>query len=83
MTYKHPSRNKIMSEDFFFIESSCVVSRAGTGTNRITLLKKTCSDPMIMHDFLLWSSHLPGGWHMLIQPTSDHTYQIVMSAMET
>jgi hypothetical protein len=80
-TYKHPSRNRIIADAFLFGES-CAAYMAGSGAKRMTALKKTWSDPIIMQDFLLWSSHLPGGWHMFIQPTSDQMYQIAIRAME-
>lgn len=82
LTYKHPRRNKTMTDHFFLADSSTAIN-AGTGAKRMTLLKKTCSDPMMIHDFLLCSSHFPGGWHMLIQPANDHMYQTAMSPMET
>jgi hypothetical protein len=80
-TYKHPSKNKMIMETFLFDES-CAAIMAGTGAKRMMALKKTCSDPMMMHDFLLWSSHFPGGWHMLIHPTSDQMYHIAISNIE-
>jgi len=81
-TYKHPRRNKTITHAFFLPERSAA-AMAGIGAKRMTLLKKTCSDPMMMHDFLLCSLHSPGGWHMLIQPANDQMYQIAMSAIDT
>lgn len=71
-----------MTDHLFFAESSAAIM-AGTGAKSITLLKNTWSDPMMIHDFLLCNSHLPGGWHMLIQPANDQMYQIAMSPIET
>lgn len=68
--------------DHLFLADNSAANIAGTGANRMTLLKKTCSDPMMIQDFLLCSSHFPGGWHMLIQPASDHMYQMEISPME-
>jgi hypothetical protein len=81
-TYKHPRRNKTITHSFFFPDRSAAAT-AGNGAKRMTLLKKTCNEPMMMHDFLLCSLHSPGGWHMLIQPASDQIYQIAMSAIDT
>jgi hypothetical protein len=81
-TYKHPRRNKTITHNFFFPESSAA-AMAGNGAKSMILLKNTCNDPMMMHDFLLCSLHSPGGWHILIQPASDQIYQIAMSAIDT
>jgi len=80
-TYKHPSKNSTMVDALFFLDIwTCAM--AGSGAKRVIALKKTCSEPMMMHDFLLCSSHLPGGWHMLIHPASDQMYHMAMSTME-
>lgn len=51
-TYKQPRRNNTRVEAFFLLES-WAPNTAGSGAKRMTALKKTWSEPMIMHDFLL------------------------------
>merc|ERR1711964_480697 len=41
---KHPRRNKTITHAFFLPERSAA-AMAGIGAKRMTLLKKTCSDP--------------------------------------
>lgn len=59
-TYKHPRRNN-MRNDAFFCFGSWAAATAGNGAKRMTALKKTWRLPIMIHDFLLCNSHLPGG----------------------
>jgi hypothetical protein len=52
-TYKHPSK-KIIVVEHLPSEEKRAANIAGSGAKRMTALKKTCSDPMMMQAFLLW-----------------------------